>query len=132
MLKKKFATPPAPEHDASNRRATIKCLKEPPEQRCSDEIAGQRRVTPDDASGSDAAMPSERTDIPIAEFCAKVMKLLMKNCVYNKNKKESDLQRIVAFLMQHPSVKTTADLTSTVIGEFVATCEGKESRKVLR
>jgi integrase len=124
MLKKKLSSSLALEREVLNRFSAAKCLEEPPELQDSDELVGQRKGTTDDASGPETAMQSGGADIPIVEFCDKVMKYLIKECRHNKTKEESELRRIATFLTQNPSVNTTADLTSTVIGEFAATCEG--------
>jgi Recombinase len=88
------------------------------------EIVGHGKRTPRAALGLTMAVPWKITDMLIVEFCDKIMYIELIKCANKNCKFLSDSRRISAFLTQHPSVKTTADLTPRVIEDFVATCEG--------
>jgi hypothetical protein len=69
--------------------------------------------------------------VPIGDFGDKVLNRFKPTYENNRDRGAySRVRRVVAFLMQHPSVETTADLTKELITEYVGTC-GKLSNNGL-
>ncbi len=81
------------------------------------------------------ASPSRRPTIrpmPIAAFCEKILASYKPTSERKNYSTFYHVQRVVFFLTQKPSVKTTADLSIQLIGELTGTCGGlSESTRVV-